>query len=79
MRKADYDRAVRSYRGVAPGPCAVEVKNRGERKWRRYAIVDVARIEWDKVDAARVLFADKCWRNNVADETYTTVVRVRPS
>jgi hypothetical protein len=78
VKKADYDRALRLYRGTAARPCAVEVKNRGEKKWRRYRIVDVSKIDWDAVDAARVHFADKAWRDGVADENYTTVVRVYP-
>ena len=35
----------------------IEVKNRQSTKWRRYPINDISRIDWDKVDAARALYA----------------------
>lgn len=79
MNVRDYKRALKlapSHGGKQLSPCAVEVKNRGESKWRRYHIKDLNKIDWDRIDAGRIHFANKVWQNGIADEKYTTVVRI---
>lgn len=70
---ADFERAVKSYRGPKK-PCAIDVLF--STGWRRYRYRDAHRIPWEDANAARILFSDANSVENIIDETRMTIIKV---